>query len=402
VRLVVVPAAVAAGLGLYQLEDPSLWLDEAYTADRTAFSYDRLMDDIQWAHFTLVKAWSTVAGTSELALRLPSVVGAIVSVVLLYGVVRRLFDERVAFVSSLFLAVNPFVVAWSQQVRAYSILVALTIGTTWLLVRAVERDDAIAWTAYGISAVALIYWQTFSALMFLPVHLVLGWRCKRAWLTWVLSFVAVVPWLIAFVDRERDPLPTSWIPSPSVDSVVDYLREAPGAEGIGLLLATAGVFYAVRHRSLLVAWALLPLALSLVASLYDPVFVSRYLIVSSPAFAILAAVAITSVRWPVRALVAPLVVGGTLLGLAQWYAYDGSQNWVGEDWKSATAFVMQQGGAIVQPRHALAAYEYYGGREATTGWVLYHGNNPRPVQGGERWFGENLRAVRNRAARKGP
>jgi mannosyltransferase len=394
VRLVVVPAALAAGLGLYQLGDPSLWLDEAYTAERTAFSYDRLMDDIQWAHFTLVKAWSTVAGTSEFALRLPSVVGAIVSVVLLYGFARHLYDERVAFVSSLLLAANPFVVAWSQQARAYSILVAVTIATTWLLIRAVERNDAIAWTAYGVSAVALIYWQTFSALIFLPVHLILAWRFKRAWLAWALSFVAVIPWLIAFVDRESEALPTFWIPSPSVESVADFLREAPGAEGIGLLLAIAGAFCVVRYRSMLVAWALLPLVLSVVASLYEPVFVSRYLIVSTPAFAILGAAAIMSVRWPVRALVAPLVAGGALLGLAQWYSPDGSQNWIGEDWKAATGFVMRQGGGVVWPRDVLAAYEYYGGREAATGWVLYRFHDPPPARDGEVWFGERLRVAR--------
>jgi mannosyltransferase len=394
VRLALLPAAVAGALGLYQLGDPSLWVDEGFTFERTQFSYRHLMDDIQWAHFTLVKVWSEIAGTSEIALRFPSVVGAVASVVLLYLFTRRLFDQWVALVAALLLAVNPLVVSWSQQARAYTILVALVIATTWLLLRAVDRGTAIAWAGYGVLALVLIYWQTFSALVFLPVHAVVAWRYRQAWITWGLVLIAAIPWFIAFADREAVDIPTSWIPSPSAHLVVEFLRDASGAEGLGLLLALAGTAYAVRYRSLLVAWAMLPLALSLLISIFEPVFVARYLIVSTPGFAILVALAIVRVSMLARVAVVPLVVAGAAIGLYQWYSYDGSQNWVGEDWKSATAFVMQAGGATVSPRNALPTFEFYGGRHAETGWMLRRYHLPQPLRPGEVWFGERLRAAR--------
>lgn len=396
-RLRWIPPACAAALGLWQLGEPSLWIDEAYTAERTGFTYGRLMEDIQWAHFTLVKAWSVMGGTSEFALRFPSVVGGIVAVVLMYGFTKWLVDERVAFISALLLAVNPFVIHWSQQARAYSILLALAIAATWLFLRAIEKNTALAWAGYGVLVAVLIYWQTFSAFIFVAVHVFLAWRNRRALVTWALVLVVTTPWLIAFFDREAEMLPTKWIPSPTFDSIVDFLREAPGAWGVGLVVASIGTLYiGGRERRLLIAWALLPMALSLIASLQDAVFVSRYLIVSTPAFAMLGAVALIHLAGRLRAVAIGATIAGTAVGLGLWYAPNGSKNWIGEDWKAATEFVMRDGGAIVRPDLARAAYAYYGGVETPTGWVLLR--SVEPVSDGHDSkkvsFGERLQAIR--------
>ena len=127
--------ACSLALGVFQLGEPSIWIDEAYTAERAdrGWSYGDLRVDLMWLYYVLVKTWALVAGTSEFALRLPSVVGAVIAVGLLYGLARKMFGERVAFVASLLLALNPFVVKWSQQARAYTFLLVLVIASTWLL-----------------------------------------------------------------------------------------------------------------------------------------------------------------------------------------------------------------------------------------------------------------------------
>ena len=53
-----------------------------------------------------------------------------------------------------------------------------------------------------------------------------------------------------------------------------------------------------------------------------------------------------------------------------WYGRDGSQNWVGQDWKAATRVAMRHGGARVEPAWATPAYAYYGGVIADTGFVV--------------------------------
>ena len=400
-----IPAAAVAGvLGLYQISDPSLWIDEAATVENVRGSWSSLGDELHWLYYATVKPWSAVIGTSELALRLPSVLGAVVSAVLLYGLARRMFDERVAFVSALLLAVHPLVVQWSQQARSYTGLVALVIGATWLFLRALERDTSGAWALYGVTLAVLILWHPFSALIFLPVHVMVAWRRARAILTWGAVVVAVVPWLWVFVRRPPAELPTAWIPELTPQYVGRTLLEVSGAMGVGLALALVGSYFVREHRRLLVAWAFLPFVAAAVASIHDPSFLSRYLIVCVPAFAILGGVAIVELASRVRVAAVTAAAAGTLVGLILWYGHDGSQNWQGEDWKAAAAYVMREGGARVAGTGAAGnvAYTYYDGQLADTGLVV-----ERRPRGGfsdhqhvVARFGGKLRVVRAQSIRR--
>jgi mannosyltransferase len=395
--LLALPAAcLTAGLGLYQLGDASFWIDEAFTARAVSdYGYVRLGDELYWLYYTLMKPWAALAGTSEIALRLPSVAGGVAAVVLLFAFARRMFDEQVALVASLLLAVNPFFVQWTQQARGYSLLVALAIASTWLLMRARERDDVVAWAGYGVSAAVLVYWHAFAAFVLLPVHAVVAWRSGRARATWALVLVGTTPWVVQLLDRDSSQLPLDWIETPSLGSIVRFLVHASGAAGFGLVLAVVGIAYA-RQRPFLVAWATLPPALSLVVTLVEPVFVHRYLIVCCPAFALLGAFAIVRVSSSVRTPLVAVAAGAAVFGLAYWYAPDGSRNWQGEDWKRATAFAMAHGGAEVRPDRSLPAYRYYGGRVAKTGLVIERRrrgafpSSPYVVA----QFGRKLRALR--------
>ena len=309
-------------------------------------------------------------GTYEIALRLPSVLGAVVSVALLYGLARRMFNERVAFVSALLLAVHPLVVQWSQQARGYTGIVALVIGVTWLFLRALECDTAGAWALYGVTLAVLILWHTFSALIFLPVHVLVAWRRPRAVAPWEVVVVALLPWFWVFVNRPPDELPTRWIPELTPQYAGRTLLEVSGAMGVGLALALVGAYLVRQHRRLLVGWAFLPFVAAAAASILDSSFLrlSDRLV---PAFAILGGVAIVQSASRVRVAAVTAAAVGTLVGLILWYGHDGSQNWQGEDWKAATAYVMREGGAqVVYGRAAHVAYTYYGGQFANTGLVV--------------------------------
>ena len=121
----------------------------------------------------LLKPWSLAAGTSEWAIRLPSVFAAMAACGLLVVVVRRLFDRRVALVSGLFLATSPFLVKWSQQARSYSFVLAAGILATLLLLRALERNSRGAWALYGLALSLVFAMQPVSAFVLVPAHLVL-------------------------------------------------------------------------------------------------------------------------------------------------------------------------------------------------------------------------------------
>lgn len=399
--LPVLPAiSCSALLGVLQLGQPSLWIDEAFTAQAMGYDLPRLTEELQWLYYTAMRPWAALVGTSEFALRFPSVIGAILAVALLYGLARKMLGERVAFIAALLLALNSFFVQWSQQARSYTFLVALAVGTTWLLLRALETDDGVAWVVYGVAATAMIVVQFYSAFLLLPAHVLVAWRSRRARVTWALILLASFPWIERTLARGEEGAPTTWLRRPGFQDVWDVTTSVPGALGIALVLAVVGLTR-VRgcSRLLLGAWAFLPFALSLTGSVWKPMFLDRYLIISAPAFAILAAVALIELPARLRVAAVGAVAAAMAIGLIMWYAPDDGDNWKGENWRAATALVMRYGGATVEPDWAMPAFRYYGGREAANGWLLERAEYPSDLAFSHdvrQWYGERLRAVQGR------
>ena len=381
------PTVCCAALGLWQVSEPSLWIDEAFTARAISFDYQRLAGELHWAYYTLLKSWAHFAGTTELALRLPSVAAAVVAVYLTYAFARDLFDARVALIASSLLAINPFVVKWSQQARSYTGLVALAVASTWLLHRALRSGRSLTYVAYVVVSTTMVLWQFYSGLLVLAVH---AYLARGSW----RSLAALAPALViaalrfrVMVESDRAQVegvgttatgsPLEWLPGPSLDDVGIALLSVPGALGLGLAVAVLGAVHAAEHRGFLLLWAFLPFGLSLGLSPLQPAFLDRYLIVACPAFAILGALALSRGLGRLRRPAIVCVAGATSIGLAVWYAPSGGDNWTGENWRAATALVMQEStGAEVEPQWAQPAFTCYGGRLQETGWVLFRGRRP--------------------------
>ena len=130
----------------------------------------------------------------------------------------------------------------------------------------------------------------------------------------------------------------------------------------------------------LATWAFGPFVLALVISLARPIFLDRYLVIATPAFAMLAAVAVMSLVGRVRAVVVAVAAVATAVGLVVWYSSAEDGNWRGEDWRSAVSTVVERGGeadaVVVVPWWAHDAAEYYGARPddvstADSIWVLH-------------------------------
>jgi len=384
-------SAVSLVLGLIRLGSPALWYDEAYTYRQINKGYLDQFDGYQPFYYWIQKPWTDVVGTSEWAMRFPSVVGAMLASALVVVLARKLFDRRVALLSGLFLATSPYFVKWSQQARVYPFLAAAAIVATLLLLRALDRGTRGAWAVYGLAYTGLLVTHAVVGLLLIPAHAVLmAQRRERLLPHGLLAGVVIVgvgvPWVAQLALRTNDELSeTAWIPYPSTSYVAGALMGTSGMAGFGLLLAALGL-WALRRADdgrlavWLASWAFGPILFALVISIGRPMFLDRYLVVAAPAFAILAAVAVLSLAGRVRAGVAALAVVATCVGLALWYetTYDG--NWRGEDWRSAVATVVARSdeadAVVVAPWWAHDAAEYYGApaRDVSTAdsiWVLH-------------------------------
>jgi mannosyltransferase len=173
---VAVVGAVAFVLGLIRLGTPSLWVDEAFTAQAARDALVNPLDQYHWVYYAVLTPWTAVVGESEWALRLPSVVASVLACGLLVVLGRKLFDRPVGIASGLFLATSPFLVMWSQQARSYSLVLTAGILATLLLLVAIERGSPGSWAGYGLAFSLVFALQPVSALILVPAHVVFAHR----------------------------------------------------------------------------------------------------------------------------------------------------------------------------------------------------------------------------------
>lgn len=423
VQDILVVSTLALVLGLIRLGAPSLWYDEAYTYRQLQRSAAAQIEGYMPPYYWLLEPWTSVAGTSEWALRFPSVVAAMAACSLLVLLARKLFDRRIALVSGLLLATSPFFVKWSQQARAYTLIVVACLLATILLVRALERGSRSAWAAYGIAFAAVLVLHAAAGLFLIPAHVVLATqRRQRALPHGLLAAVIVVAigvsWVAQLAMRTRsEQSETAWIPFPSGETVVRALMDVSGIAGLGVLFALVGIWKlqanGARDAAVwLGTWAFAPFVVALVISIARPIFLDRYLIVAAPAFSMLAAVAIVSLASRPRAVLASVAGVAAFAGLWLWYTNDESGNWRGEDWRRAVAAVTERAAeadaVVVVPWWAHDAAQYYGARvsdvsSADSIWVLAWSEDGHELPAGVRrplGFGDHELVERQQFGRR--
>jgi len=177
---------VAAIVRFASLDAAGYWLDEAYSVLAVRGSLGDAWHAVVTTestpplYYLLGWGWAEVFGASEVGLRsLSALCGvALVPVVWLAG--RELVDRRVALVAAALTATSPLLVWYSQEARAYELMVLLCAVAFWQLARARRgAPRAVAWWAVAAAlALATHYVAIFPVLA--EAALLLWWRRDRA------------------------------------------------------------------------------------------------------------------------------------------------------------------------------------------------------------------------------
>src|SRR5215470_14835556 len=127
---IVAALCAAAVLRAVQLGTPALWYDAVITAQWLRLPW---LDMVQAAaadkhpplYFVLLKAWTLLAGDSELALRLPSALASWLAVPAIAAVAWYVRGRGAARWAAWAAALSPFLIEHGQEARMYAIGVAL-------------------------------------------------------------------------------------------------------------------------------------------------------------------------------------------------------------------------------------------------------------------------------------
>ena len=305
----------------------SLWFDEALTAWVAGLPTAELWDVVGkrsanlGLYYLLMDGWTAVAGTGEVALRAPSVAGAVATVPLVAVLGRRLYGGAVTWLAPVLLVLNAFFVSLAQEARPYALLALGAAASSYLFVAGIERPTRGRWAAYALVTAAAVYLHAFavllplahaSSLLLLPPRRI-PWRHVLG--AGALAGAIVAPLAVVSLTQGGDLV--SWIPPLSASRLLRFgvnlagsatrpgavahvhLAVTIGLVAIAAVAATArpGPEGLARWRTgFAVMWLVVPLGSILVISLVRPLLVDRYLVGSSPALALVAAWGITRIR----------------------------------------------------------------------------------------------------------
>lgn len=134
---------------VHYLGNRSLWVDEAALArnivDRGPLELLTPLDHYQAApplFLLLVDAATIVFGSGELALRLVPVLASLVSVVFFFLTARLFLDRRCLPVAIFIFVVSDRLIFFSQELKQYSVDVAVAVVLTYFAVRLMRPNDA--------------------------------------------------------------------------------------------------------------------------------------------------------------------------------------------------------------------------------------------------------------------
>ncbi|MCK4538603.1 MAG: glycosyltransferase family 39 protein [Candidatus Krumholzibacteria bacterium] len=199
---------IAAVLRFYRLGHQSFWIDEiltagSYVSPPPGISYWRkLLWDMHGPLYSLVMHFWSMARSSETWLRTPGAVAGVGSVILMYRWMSSITDSRTALTGAFLLAVSPFHIFYSQEMRFYSVLVLFIILSLITFKRFLDDPSRKNGVILGVT-LGLTCLSHFMALFLCGgflVYIALSGRLRGKWLrpgllAALITLIMVSPWV---------------------------------------------------------------------------------------------------------------------------------------------------------------------------------------------------------------
>lgn len=366
---------IALVLRFYKLGDWSFWIDESATLRDVAnmLQLGALNQQVSRALIYLVV---NALGTNEWTARLvPAIIG-VLSVPILFFPIRQMLGAGVALLSSLFLAVSPWHLYWSQNARFYTALLLFYSLAMFAFYFGIEKDKPwyllLSLVLFGLAVQERLF-AVFLApvvatylilLRFLPFEKPPGLRWRNVFILLIPSVVIGLlfslefisnpeKWFTGFSRVNNNPL---WI----ISGVTYYI-------GLPFLCLGAGAavhMLAAKNRAVLLLslGAVIPLLAVLILSVVQYT-ANRYAFVSLTCWLVLAALGIWLLLDQARGLGWVVVAGALLLlvlaPLSEAVLYYNYQNGNRDNWKAAFALIEQlkePGDLVVVTNNRLGNY----------------------------------------------
>jgi len=363
-------------LRVYALGSESLWLDEAISVRYSSGSLSSILADPMARnnpplYWILLHFWIGLFGTGEAALRAMSVVFGGLSIPVIYLLGKELFSQRVGLIVSALSAVSYFYIYYSQEARPYALFLFLSLLSYLFFVKILKHDKNWYYPCYFVVNLLLAYTHVYSLFVIASeiFYFLLFWTTyrqqrKRFLATLLSTLLGMLPLLVLLELKAVRVMERGlWITQPGLRRLFDTFAMYAGTGAsryalylIFFALALLGLL-SIRQMSgkwrwrrileslgqsrweiklwrvdvsiMLVIWLSFPILIPFLASqVITPFYIIRYTIGASPAFYLLVANGIGSIKreqllYPLLAII--IILSG--FGIYRYYALDVKEQW---------------------------------------------------------------------------
>lgn len=328
--MLVASIGVFLALTLSRLTLPSAWFDEGYSMylmryDLADLTHYTAIDVHPPLYYYLLKGWTSLFGGSVAVCRLLSVVLGVVVLVLVYLLIKKLFNRKSASLATLLVAISPMFVRYGIETRMYMLVLVIALLAVFAfhnLLHTNKRRWAVTmgvlmslgmWTHYFTAMIWLSFW--IYRLIYLYSHGLRDKKLAKSYFdaNWIIAHVVAIglylPWIPVALKQTKTLTGGFWIGDVNISTLPGYLSEfftfskpqdatnwLVPAIYAGVVLVSYLIYKAVGKAKgsqrdnlmLVITMAVAPVVILTLLSLppFKPVFVSRYVLFSAVLLAI--------------------------------------------------------------------------------------------------------------------
>ncbi len=365
---IIILAIILRSINLNQ----SLWFDEAINVVVASFSDFWFLvtkysigDFHPPGWFVILWGWGKVLGFSEISVRIPSVILGTSTVGLVYLFGKDIFNRKTALLASLFLAIAPLHVYYSQEARMYAFS-AFAVTLSFYFLNRLVLNKKLAGIGFVVSLMLVLY-SDYLAYLVIPAQIIyLIWvkkLSKKILAGYLMSIVTLLPWLTIFPTQLQTGLNKS-ISLPGWGQVVGgsnikdlllipvkfffgritilnkYIYLGISAF-VGIIFGSAcfvGLKKLDQSTKLFICWIFIPITSAFLISFFIPVLSYFRLLYILPAFYFLLSKGIENLPKKFANLALVIICLVSLVSLAGYYLNPQFQR---EDWRGAINFISQ-------------------------------------------------------------
>jgi len=205
----------------YHIDKRSLWYDE-YTYIGSGIIYELPNKNFKTViieiaedrhaplYYLILSIWIGVFGDSELALRIPSVMFGILSILIIFYIGKELFNHKVGLISSFLLSINLIHIIFSQEGKMYSLLLFLSLLSNYFFIKLIKDENIKNTILFIISTSLMLYTHNFGIfiLVLQVIYLIYllrknGFFNKKVFMSQITAFLIFIPWIILLLNTKN-------------------------------------------------------------------------------------------------------------------------------------------------------------------------------------------------------